>query len=833
FSLGCTLFRLLTGRVPFDGANPVEKLVARYTEDAPLIRTVRPEAPQGLEFVIAKMTAREPKDRFQTPLEVAHALAPFAAGMSSDSSQPVARPPVIRQVQEGLELIEDDDPASADTRDFINLLAMQAGESSTSESASDMDTLDAGRGVLPQPRRSPRVSRAQSSRWTTWAILGGLAALLFGAGWLGYSSLGKTQVVLEWSLDDRRDCVLIVDGTEIQPADYQRLTFPGDPGERSVIIRRQDYKPFKWRATIGWGEQKVVRPAFEMTVEGKWSRDFASLGRHAENTLAEPPLRKQLPLYEALILKLDQLVRSGTDGPKVQQARTFSARLQEHVAALDVRATPLDQLRRENLPPQAEFAAGDAPVVGVLGDLRFKHSRAVTAAAFSPDGRALAVASGRGDVILWDMETQTVAGRINAPAASDGASVYQLAFSPDGSQLASLGHGIDGRLGGARLWNVETGEQVSLATEQSSGPLCLAFWSRPNGETQLLTGHVDGFVRFWNPRTGDAIHAFQAHPRAAMRLAVNDGGQSLASMGSDGLKMWNLGDGQPGEAPPLHVERYQASSRGVGFSGLAAWSLAFQPQGNILVSLGRDRVVKFRNAATGEELYRLRTGANLFLQKVVFSPDGQTLALHGRGAAPVKLWDMQAKREIRDVPAQFGYCSAVAFQPTQGDVLAVADGTRIKFVRVGTGRELFRSQGHDSPISSLVFHDDEETLVTLGDDGEIMFWDASNGELLSRSHLSRRILAAEFTRDGDRFVALGSDRRLLTGATDNSRLDVLGSLRFTAPSGVFSLRPSGNRVAVAVRSSSSGSHAITVRNRATGAAVHSMSVGKRQPRRLF
>ncbi len=79
FSLGCTLFKMLTGKVPFAGDNAMEKLAARFSGDAPLASSLRDEIPTRLDLVLARMLARDPDRRFQTPVEVAQALAPFSA----------------------------------------------------------------------------------------------------------------------------------------------------------------------------------------------------------------------------------------------------------------------------------------------------------------------------------------------------------------------------------------------------------------------------------------------------------------------------------------------------------------------------------------------------------------------------------------------------------------------------------------------------------------------------------------------------------------------------------------------------------------------------------
>ncbi len=80
FSLGCTFFRLLTGELPFPGETVVEKLESRESTAARSVRNFRSGVPAELEAVLARMLARDPRDRFQTPRDVAQALAPFATG---------------------------------------------------------------------------------------------------------------------------------------------------------------------------------------------------------------------------------------------------------------------------------------------------------------------------------------------------------------------------------------------------------------------------------------------------------------------------------------------------------------------------------------------------------------------------------------------------------------------------------------------------------------------------------------------------------------------------------------------------------------------------------
>ncbi len=74
YSLGCTLFFMLAGRSPFPVGNVLQKLLAHQSEPAPDVREFRPDVPDMPADVIATMLAKQPDERFQTPLDLAAAL---------------------------------------------------------------------------------------------------------------------------------------------------------------------------------------------------------------------------------------------------------------------------------------------------------------------------------------------------------------------------------------------------------------------------------------------------------------------------------------------------------------------------------------------------------------------------------------------------------------------------------------------------------------------------------------------------------------------------------------------------------------------------------------
>ena len=80
YSLGCTLYKLLTGRAPFDDAEhqgPAEKMAAHAGETVPSICQVNPAVPAELAAVLDRMLAKSPAARFASPAEVAEGWAPY------------------------------------------------------------------------------------------------------------------------------------------------------------------------------------------------------------------------------------------------------------------------------------------------------------------------------------------------------------------------------------------------------------------------------------------------------------------------------------------------------------------------------------------------------------------------------------------------------------------------------------------------------------------------------------------------------------------------------------------------------------------------------------
>jgi len=174
YSIGCTLYYLLTGRVPFPGGTWTEKLL-RHQYDAPLaLRELAPGVPPALAAIVERLMAKRPGDRYDTPAAAAQALDDWLA-QGED-------PPALQGASAEIGAAPAEVPVTPSARlEPSSLQALNAGP------ASAWDLLAAA--IEPPP--GPRPPAPRPLPWLV--VIAGAVTLGLGAAWLARGRMAAQE----------------------------------------------------------------------------------------------------------------------------------------------------------------------------------------------------------------------------------------------------------------------------------------------------------------------------------------------------------------------------------------------------------------------------------------------------------------------------------------------------------------------------------------------------------------------------------------------------------------------------------------------------------------
>ncbi|MBC7932568.1 MAG: caspase family protein [Rubrivivax sp.] len=342
-------------------------------------------------------------------------------------------------------------------------------------------------------------------------------------------------------------------------------------------------------------------------------------------------------------------------------------------------------------------------------------SLAVSAVAFSPDGKKMASSDER-VIKLWDFN----AGRELLTLAGRAETVNSVAFSRDGKTLASGGNEPT-----VKLWDIATGQQVRVLAGGRFVVSSVVF--SPDGKA--VAGTDNRTISLWEVGTGKPLWTLDAGGRWIPSLAFSPDGKTLASGGAASTDM-KMGQVMLRETATGRVLRTIESAKNLG-------SVAFSPDGGMIAGSDFSSTVSLWETATGRLLRTLEDN-ELGVESMAFSPDGRMLAVGGHRG--VGLWDYNVGRQLGSLEGHEHMVASVAFSP---DSKILASGSRdgaIKLWNAIRGSALGATfKGHTDEISSLTFSADGKILLSGSRDTTIKLWDVGTGnELASLLSLNER-----------------------------------------------------------------------------------------------
>jgi WD40 repeat protein len=230
-------------------------------------------------------------------------------------------------------------------------------------------------------------------------------------------------------------------------------------------------------------------------------------------------------------------------------------------------------------------------------------------AAFSPDGKWLAVRKGDVGISLRDARGEQVA---EVPAEN----LWGVAFSPDSKTLAAASGSY------VRFWDVETREQGPFIQDGPGVFISVAF--TPDGKTLAAAGYGNGLKRkckLWDLQTRQARADLGEFGDTWFKVAMSPDGHYLASVGRGSVV--RLADVPAGRGLPSLPEGPQGVS----------W-VAFNHDSKGLFTWGPDGLVRLYDVLSRQQRASFRVQG---VAHLAVSPDGTRLAAYGSGE--ISIWD--------------------------------------------------------------------------------------------------------------------------------------------------------------------------------------------------
>jgi serine/threonine-protein kinase len=447
YSLGCTFYFLLTGQVPFPDGTPIEKLLKHQLDSPVPVESLRRQLPPAVAAVVARMMAKDPRARYQTPQDVVDALSTVLAlsGVQPVARQSEARVPAAPVRGGYIDDWQPPPPSLADPDVILPKTFAAQDEARLPRTVMDQ--------VVMPARRTSRLG----------GHTGYVTALAFAPDGKRLATGGLEGALRVWNLTGERpeEETAIPGGL----GEVQLLAF--SPAEPCLFASSSagDYRVWRWDYAVRDTCRMLARLSGE------------SNGVHA---LAVSPDGKSFAASVG-----PEVHVWAVNGQDIRRAGTIKG----HGGTLKAVAIAPDGKRLACSGEDGRISVWEAGWLrNTLVAAMAGHPDMVTALVYSPDGQSLASAGYDHSIRLWDAATDATKPR--ATLEGHQRAVRLIQFVRSGSRLVSVGDG-----GQVILWDLAAQRRAAEWSFDKAVTASLAV--SPDGR-RLAVGDSSGQVHLFN-----------------------------------------------------------------------------------------------------------------------------------------------------------------------------------------------------------------------------------------------------------------------------------------------------------------------------------------------
>jgi WD40 repeat protein/predicted Ser/Thr protein kinase len=731
YSLGCTLYHLLTGQPPFPKGTAREKL-QRHSANVPLwLRDVRPEVPMELARVVAKMMAKKPEDRFQTAAEVAAALKPHCGIAGSKRAKvrralfagavlvmAVAMAGVVwmfrpatdhRDPNDGANQVRDEATAAKvgeirrwerHDRWYVHrVLVAPDGQSAWSVGRTDFRRWNVATGLKVREKITPD--------WIEEIALSPDGKQILAAdGWTG-----SIRIVDADTLDEIRSFRLgpgkmrywqaawFPDGKQILTGGHDAIVRIWDVEKGKPVREFKGHEPAVGCVGISGDGTKILTGNDMSSLLKVWNIQTGEVICSFADQACQPNSAK-------FVLKDKAILSCGSDGA----IRLFDSQTGRELRGFTVldKATKFERIAlfREGRHFVAAGSDGHLAVWKLdtgIEIYKVGTREPICALAITADDRDLLLGTVKGEIIQWRLPTPPAVEKVGEVRRFGGGQgmIGRVHFLPGGDRALSSGPLVS-------LWNVRTGDKIR--------DLDACYWSTSvscDGR-YALTG-----TQLWDLETGEKLRNLdQGIPQFLWGADFSPDGERAVLGGpkapqADGRTLW------------VAEVRTGKLLRQFG-KGERVRSVAYSPKGTQIAAGHSDTAdtepsfIRVYDVETGEVLrkFDIPTGAG----RLTFSPNGKQLL--SANSAAIRLWDLTTGQQLRQFEGHTGAVEWVTFTPDGRRILS-AGGEGDSTLRIWdatTAKELQCFRGHRLGVLGVAVSPDGGYALSGSVEGVLRLW---------------------------------------------------------------------------------------------------------------